>query len=255
MVKQLGNGRPALLLHSSMSSHRQWLALSSALSATHSCYLADLAGYGAEPLPAMPPWSLAAEADVLLAALPESLKAQPLDLIGHSYGGALALHLARTQKLQIRKLVLFEPVAFHLLPQLPDASALWQEVRALADALPQLDAYQAAQRFIDYWQHNGFFAGLPGRMQQQLALQVAKVSLDFQALSQEPASLADYADTVKSPVLLLSGSHSRQSAQRICAALRSVLPDVRLQRLECGHMGPVTHPDLVNKSIAEFLMV
>jgi pimeloyl-ACP methyl ester carboxylesterase len=92
-------------------------------------------------------------------------------------------------------------------------------------------------------------------MQQQLALQVAKVSLDFQALSQEPASLADYADAVKSPVLLLSGSHSRQSAQRISAALRSVLPDVRLQRLECGHMGPVTHPDLVNKPIADFLLV
>lgn len=255
MVKQLGYGRPALLLHSSMSSHRQWLSLASGLSATHSWYLPDLAGYGVEPLPAIQPWSLAAEADLLLAALPDTLKAQPLDLIGHSYGGALALHLARTQKLQIRKLVLFEPVAFHVLPQLPDASALWQEVRALADALPTLNAIQAAERFIDYWQHKGFFAGLPVRMQQQLALQVAKVSLDFQALSQEPASLADYADAVKSPVLLLSGSHSRQSAQRISAALRSVLPDVRLQRLECGHMGPVTHPDLVNKPIANFLLV
>ena len=89
MVKQLGYGRPALLLHSSMSSHRQWLSLASELSATHSCYLPDLAGYGAEPLPAIQPWSLAAEADLLLAALPDTLKAQPLDLIGHSYGLSL----------------------------------------------------------------------------------------------------------------------------------------------------------------------
>lgn len=255
MVKQVGSGRPALLLHSSMSSHRQWLALASTLSATHSCYLPDLSGYGVQPLPAVPSWSLTAEADLMLAVLPDALKTQPIDLIGHSYGGALALHLARTQKLQVRQLVLFEPVAFHLLPQLPDASALWQEVRTLADALPQLSAAEAAARFIDYWQHQGFFAGLPARMQQQLALQVAKVTLDFQALSQEPASLADYANAIQCPVLLLSGSHSRQSAQRISAALQAVLSDVRLRRLECGHMGPVTHPDLVNRSVADFLSV
>lgn len=254
-MKFIGNGQSALLLHSSMSSHRQWLALAGTLSTTHCCYLPDLAGYGTEPLPVLQPWSLAAEAELLLAALPDAVKAQSLDLIGHSYGGALALHLARTQKLQIRKLVLFEPVAFHLLPQLPGASALWQEVRTLADALPQLDAAQAAGRFIDYWQHQGFFAGLPVRMQQQLAAQVAKVTLDFQALSQEPASLADYAAAVHCPVLLLSGSHSRQSAQRISAALRSALSDVGLQRLECGHMGPVTHPDLVNKPVTDFLSV
>lgn len=253
-MKISGQGQPLVLLHSSMSSHRQWLALTDQLAATHCCYLPDLAGYGAEPLPEAGIWSLAAEAELLLAALPEAVRMQPLDVVGHSYGGALALHLARTHKLQVRKLVLFEPVAFHLLPQLPDARALWQEVRHLADALPALSPPQAAARFIDYWQHQGFFAGLPARMQQQLAGQVAKVTLDFQALSQEQASLADYADAVQCPVLLLSGSHSRQSAQRISAALQSALPDVRLQRLECGHMGPVTHPDLVNKSVADFLL-
>lgn len=252
-MKAIGSGRPALLLHSSMSSHRQWLALVNQLSATHCCYLPDLVGYGAEPSPQTLTWSLADEADQLLAALPGAVKEQPIDLIGHSYGGALALHLVRTKKLTVRKLVLFEPVAFHLLAQFADATALWQEVSGLASALPQLPAELAAARFTDYWQQDGFYAALPARMRQLLASQVAKVSLDFQALSAEPASLADYVSAISMQVLLLSGTHSRQSALRICAAFANALPVIRAVRLECGHMGPITHPDLVNPQILSFL--
>lgn len=253
MVKQFGSGRPVVLLHSSMSSHRQWLGLANDLAADRQCLLPDLTGYGGNDLPSQQPWSLAAEAQALLQKLPAELKQQTVDVVGHSYGGALALHLARCQQLQIGKLVLFEPVAFHLLPQLADAGALWCEVRALADALPGLPAEAGAQRFIDYWQHDGFFAALPERMQQQLAAQVAKVTLDFQALSQEPASFADYAAAIQGEVLLCTGRQSRVPARRIARALAEVLPQAKLLELACGHMGPVTDPQLVNPLIVQFL--
>lgn len=253
MVKQLGSGRPVLLLHSSMSSHRQWLTLAGDLAQVQHCVLPDLTGYGGLELPKQQPWSLEAEAQALLQKLPVQLRHEPLDVIGHSYGGALALHLARCQQLKINKLVLFEPVAFHLLPQLADAGALWQEVQTLADALPGLSDEAAAQRFIDYWQQDGFFAALPQRMQQQLAAQVAKVTLDFQALSQEPASFVDYAAAISGKVLLLTGLRSRAPAQRIARALADVLPQAELVTLDCGHMGPVTEPGLVNPLILQFL--
>ena len=253
MVKQLGSGKPVLLLHSSMSSHRQWLGLASELAERQQCFLPDLTGYGGLELPNQQPWSLEAEAQALLKKLPAQFRDEAVDLVGHSYGGALALHLARCQQLNINKLVLFEPVAFHLLPQLADAGALWQEVRALADALPYLPAEAAAQRFIDYWQLDGYFAGLPARMQQQLAAQVAKVTLDFQALSQEPASFADYAAAIPGKVLLLTGRSSRAPAQRIARALAEALPQAEFVTLDCGHMGPVTEPGLVNPHIVQFL--
>ncbi len=253
MVKQLGSGRPVLLLHSSMSSHRQWLGLANELSAGQQCFLPDLTGYGGAELLDQQPWSLEAEAQALLQKLPAQLRHEPLDLVGHSYDGALALHLALCQQLQINQLVLFEPVAFHLLPQIADAGALWQEVRTLADALPHLPAEAAAQRFIDYWQQPGYFAALPQRMQQQLASQVAKVTLDFQALSQEPASLADYAAAIQGKVLLLTGRQSREPAQHIARTLAEVLPQADIVALDCGHMGPVTEPELVNPLIRQFL--
>lgn len=253
MVRQIGSGRPVLLLHSSMSSHRQWLGLASDLATGQHCFLPDLTGYGGLELPTQQPWSFEAEAQALLQQLPAQLRHEPLDVVGHSYGGALALHLARCHQLQINKLVLFEPVAFHLLPQIADAGALWQEVRTLADALPDLPAEAAAQRFIDYWQQEGFFAALPQRMQQQLTAQVAKVTLDFQALSQEPASLEDYADAIQGKVLLLTGRSSKAPAQRIAQALAEALPQAEFVALDCGHMGPVTEPGLVNPLILQFL--
>lgn len=253
MVKQLGSGRPVLLLHSSMSSHRQWLPLAGELAQQQHCVIPDLTGYGGLELPKQQPWSLAAEAQALLQKLPVQCRDEPIDVIGHSYGGALALHLARCQQLQMNKLVLFEPVAFHLLPQLADAGALWQEVQTLADALPGLPDEAAAQRFIDYWLQDGYFAALPARMQQQLATQVAKVTLDFQALSQEPASLAAYAAAIQGKVLLLTGRSSRPPAQRIARALADSLPQAELVALDCGHMGPVTESGLVNPLILQFL--
>lgn len=253
MVKQCGHGSPLILLHSSMSSHRQWQALANELASERRCFLPDLTGYGANGLPQKQPWSLDAEAEALLQNLPVQIRQQPVDLIGHSYGGALALHLARNQKLTINQLVLFEPVAFHLLRQIDAAADLWQEIRTLADTLPGVPPVTAAQCFIDYWQHQGYFAALPGRMQQQLATQVAKVSLDFQALSEEPSSLEDYAANVRCRVLLLTGSHSRAPAKFIAQALASVLSQVEFVTLNCGHMGPVTEAELVNPLIKQFL--
>ena len=247
-----GAHTPLLCLHSSLSSGRQWQALLHDLNLP--ALAPDLLGYGRSVLPpSHDNFSFRDEAKALLAQLPAEYLQYPVDLVGHSYGGAFAMHLVRTGLLKVRRLVLFEPVAFHLLPQLSDAGLLWQEVSALAAAMPELSPLAAAERFIDYWQQPGYFAALPARMQQQFSSQVGKVTLDFQALSEEPATLAQYAQALQCPVLLLCGLDSRASARRISQALASTLPAVQLTELACGHMGPVTHPELVNPVIQQFL--
>lgn len=241
-----------LLLHSSLSSGRQWQMLQQGISGQS--LAPDLLGYGrSTPPDCREGFSFRHEAQALLAQLPAEYVSQPIDLVGHSYGGALAMHLVRMGLLKVRRLVLFEPVAFHLLPQLADATSLWQEVTALAAAMPALSPVAAAQRFIDYWQQPGYFAALPARMQQQFSSQVGKVTLDFHALSEEPATFMQYAQALQGPVLLLCGRDSRASARRISEALAAALPAAELKELPCGHMGPVTHPALVNPVIQQFL--
>ena len=128
--------KPAIvLLHSSMSSKAQWATLSTQLADKYRCIPLDLLGYGAAPFPAGagPDYvhTLAHEAEAINAALATELApGEPFHLVGHSYGGASALHLARQAPERVLSLALHEPVAFHLLPA-HDASKL--EITGVVD--------------------------------------------------------------------------------------------------------------------------
>lgn len=256
-MKIIGQGPPLLLLHSSLSSHKQWLPLATMLSDQYQLLLPDLLGYGshqAAEFSAQPSHRLDIEGAALMAQLPQALRQSPIVLIGHSYGGAVALHLARTGQLNLRALILYEPVAFHLLASsaLAEARELTAEVLALAKSMNVLPAREAAQLFVDYWQQQDYFGQLPVRMQQQMAGQVWKVPQDFSALISEPASLADY-QQIQCPILLLRGSQSRRSAILISELLQSIWPNASVKSLPAGHMGPVAAAELVNARIVDFI--
>ena len=56
------------------------------------------------------------------------------------------------------------------------------------------------------------------------------------------------------PVLYMVGKRSTPSAHGVARLLATALPQVELVEFEhLGHMGPVTHPDLVNEVILQFL--
>src|SRR5690606_20764351 len=145
----------------------------------------------------------------------------------------------------VKALLLFEPVAFHLLAQQQGAEErlLIQEVLQLSAQLPLLQPVQAAELFVDYWQQPGYFSALPDLMQQKMASQIWKVGADFEALISEPATLADYGRAIHGPVLLLTGRHSRRSAVRISELLATVLPQAVRAQTDTGHMGPVSDPE------------
>src|SRR3954462_13849749 len=102
-----GAGVPVVCLHSGGFTSRQWKRLAAALSPSYRVILPDLIGYGA-------PGAWAAAAPVYFptqlppaagAALAAGL-GQPAHLVGHSYGGFLALHVAR--RLPVRSVAVYE---------------------------------------------------------------------------------------------------------------------------------------------------
>jgi pimeloyl-ACP methyl ester carboxylesterase len=178
-------------------------------------------------------------------------------LVGHSYGGAVALVAALTNPERVASLVLFEPVLFSVLMAIDPGQPAAREIIAVRDdtiaALERGDPAAAGSRFVDYWMGAGSWARMPEAKREAVVAAMPGVKAEWGAAVDEPAPLAAFA-ALEMPVLLLGGSASPASAREIARLLAKTLPRVRAVEVESvGHMGPVTHPDAVNALIDEFL--
>ncbi|HWA36620.1 MAG TPA: alpha/beta fold hydrolase [Burkholderiales bacterium] len=247
----------AVLLHASASSSAQWRSLAGALAGSREVAAPDLRGYGNTPRWAgVGPFRLADEAAPLLALL-DRLDA-PVDLIGHSYGGAVALHLARTRPQAVRKLVLIEPVAFHLLRDGDEADAAGlKEFAGTAAAVRKAFAIgqqdEAGRIFIDYWNGEGAWSRLAPEKRAPVVAALPKLAQEIEAVLGDPAGARDMR-RIHAPVLLLQGAETRLSARRVAQRLVRALPCVSHRVVPgAGHMLPLTHRDEVNRRVLEHL--
>ena len=252
-----GRGETVVLLHGSASSRTQWRALSAHLEKSFHVVAPDLYGYGGTDGWGGPgPLTLAEEAAIVSAMAARC--PGPIHLVGHSYGGAVALRFALEQSRRLRSLLLIEPVAFHLLR---DGDAvereLFRDVGALsasvAEAVLAADPQLGMARFVDFWSGEGTWARTREETRAALARRTAKVVQDFRATRDEWSPLAAYR-RIGAPTLILCGETSHLSTQAIAGRLAAVLPRARLDRVQgAGHMMPFTHPGTVNAAVAAHL--
>ena len=247
---------PVVLLHCSGSSGAQWRSLAGRLGSRYRVIAPDLIGYGASaPWPGRAEFCLAQEAAVIRSLIGKL--DGTVHLVGHSYGGAVALHIARTRPELIRSLTLIEPSAFHLLRggdefdyaalrEISDVAAYVNTMLASGDYL------RAFGRFVDYWSGPGTWATMPQEKREAFAPQLAKVALDFRAILSEPAELEDV-QGIALPTLLLQGGCTTLPSRCVCKRLREALPVLFSVVRGAGHMLPLTHRDAVNALIAEHL--
>lgn len=256
--------RPAVLcLHSSAASGKQWRRLvadGAALGHGWHWHTPDLFGHGGRPgWPELMPSRLAVEANGVLAGLPGAgfAPGQGFHLVGHSYGGAVALQIALQQPRRVLSLTLYEPVAFGVLPTLGPNEPEWQEISGVAATLGAAldcgDALGAARGFCAYWQGRDVWPDLDDAQRARLAEVMPTVRRHFEALfaAQWSDSLLDL---LRMPVQLICGSATRASARRVSQSLSVRLPLVKLNWLEgAGHMAPITEAARVSAVVLDSL--
>jgi pimeloyl-ACP methyl ester carboxylesterase len=103
-----GAGPPLLLLHGLLGGSFCWRRNMEALSQCHTVFVVDLPGHGESDAPCHLDCSMPAQAG-RVSALLEELKLQEVDVVGCSWGGAIAMLLA-AQSAKVRSLVLAAPV-------------------------------------------------------------------------------------------------------------------------------------------------
>ncbi len=246
--------RPAVvLLHSSAASSRQWDLLAESLEPRFEVHALDLHGHGRQPLRGGErPLSLHDDAELALQVLRHAGGGH---LIGHSYGGAVALHLAAARPALVLSLALYEPVPFRLLaehraddPATQEILAVGREVQALVAAWRHDDA---ARHFVDYWAGAGAWAAMGPSRRLAVSVRMPVVAQHFRTLFDEALPGLE---RLRMPVLCLHGTRSTRAAAALAALLRERLPEARHEALiGLGHMGPLTDAARVNERLLRFL--
>jgi len=185
--------------------------------------------------------------------LVESLT-EPVHLIGHSYGGGVALKVATERPERFASLTLYEPSAFHILRKMGlIARNDLEEIECLAALIGSglvSGAYQqAAAAFVNYWNGPDAWASLRPNVRDALIAWLPKAPLDFRALIDDDTPLTMLA-RITCPMLMLRGEHALAPSRRIVEELRRLVPNGQAEIVPgAGHMGPMTHQEAVNARI------
>jgi pimeloyl-ACP methyl ester carboxylesterase len=173
-------------------------------------------------------------------------------LVGHSWGGSLALATALRERVALASLTLVEANPCDVLRQSGD-NELYDAAKRMSDGY--IAAYskgdkKAAQRVIDFWTGEGTFAAMPPKMREFVVQTTPANVVDWPAMFGFHRPLSEYAK-LKLPVLFIHGTKSHASLHRIAAVLHATVPGARLEKIEgASHLLIGTHPKEIATLIA-----
>jgi pimeloyl-ACP methyl ester carboxylesterase len=220
-VWRTGAGPPLLLVHGTAADHTRWAPVLPALSERFTVLAMDRRGRGGSG--DGPFYEVAREVEDVVAVVEwAAASGEPVDVLGHSYGGACALEAALACE-RIRRLVVYEaPMGF---------------VRARDGLVGELEALLGAgerDELLAVFMHE--VAGLPPEQIELLRSlpawegrrAAAHTIPREQRVTQEYAFDPDRFRAVRVPTLLLQGGDSSDAFMAAGEALRAALPDARL---------------------------
>jgi len=259
MVHFQGTGTPLVFLHSAACDSRQWRHFAEDWTNRHQIVLPDLPGCGrSDDLATDCPMSLAGDADVV-DAISDRLK-RPFHLIGHSYGGAVALKSATRLGERIASLTLIEPTSFHLLRHGDRIERdLLAQIKGFAASVEEavLSGFEeiAMRRFVDFWSHPGAWGEMPAAKRKALVPRASKLPEDFSRLFNEELSPSDIAK-LTIPTLVICGTHSPEPARALSRLIAKAITQSRHRTIaQAGHMLPFTHRVQINRLMEEHLLL
>jgi len=227
-----GDGPPVVLVHSGGYDGGQWKGLAPHLTG-YRTVAPDLYGYGRTgPWPG--PAEMTLDDDGLLLLGLAAQLGEPAHLVGHSYGGAIALRAALADAAPWRSLTLIEPMSVGTL-RLMDDPTMYLALRGLLltffDLMGQGRQREAAGLFVDYWNARpGMFQGLPEPVQARLGEAAHHIMRGSRALLADPTD-AEALAGLRPPTLLLGMERSVRLMQELMPALAGHLPQATLRIL------------------------
>ncbi|VUD47554.1 Fluoroacetate dehalogenase [Thalassocella blandensis] len=241
-----GQGEPLVLVHGSFASHATWKKMIDALQTRYQCVAIKLPGHGGVPDPEdFDQPTIATELTLLKRVIQDVWgDAQtPVHLAGHSFGGVVALILAVTEKLNVKSLTLFEPVAGGVFKLVNDEPMQAEMQTFLQRYLRSADAQEVdtCSLVIDFWGGDGSYAVLPESVKAAMR-HLVQNNLRHWALCREPQYSLTQLQHFSAPTMLVNGTQSNRMAHQICHHLQHYMPNATLREIEgASHFMVNTH--------------
>lgn len=239
-----GEGPTVLFVPGSYSTPAAWRPMQRLLPPLWRCVNTSLCGYGRTA-------ETRRDGDVdiehqlrVVEAVARAAGPTPVHLVGHSFGGTVALAAAVAGRIEVASLALFEANPLDLLRQ-HGHGALHAATFAMAQAFERAVAAgdpDAPRRIIDFWGGTGAFAALPPAVQdycrQTAAVNVHDWHTDF-GLPLDGTALA----RLHIPVLLVRGAAANAAMVAMTEVLSAHLRDVQTAVVDgASHFLVSTHP-------------
>jgi len=245
-------GQPVVLIHSGSNSASQWHKLAARLADRHHVLAPDLYNCGqTSDWPGPGPLTFDAEAELVLALI-ERFGGRA-HIVGHSFGGGVALRIAARNRSAVDTLTLIEPPGYPMLSSAgrvePYAEYVGVRDRFLAAA--EDDDHEGAWRiFIDHYHGRvGAWEALSERVRRSLMARTPTQIGVYQAQDGNPTTLKEIA-RLGVETLLVRGEHAAVAECGVCDLIAEAAPDTRsLVIAGAGHMSPLSHPDEVAAAI------
>jgi pimeloyl-ACP methyl ester carboxylesterase len=248
-----GSGPPLVMVHGSPGEGRSWGRVVPHLKVRFRTICPDLPGYGgSDRLVVDEPAGRMFAMGAAVAHLVDSL-GEPVRLVGHSFGGNIALQAAlQVQAGAVDRIVLFEPVYFRALQLTGDDAALKPAAAHFEDYARRAIAGEpeVVRLMIDYWFGEGAFGRMPDPVRGYLSGAAARNAIDVRSSFLGTSTAADLA-ALQHLVTIVDGETSPEIVRSIARALVKLLPAARMVGLTGANHGMLdTHPEAVAGLIA-----
>jgi pimeloyl-ACP methyl ester carboxylesterase len=238
-----------LALHGSANTGRLWQGTAEYLRGRHRLIAPDLSRYGSNRTAG----NIPDVAGVVIGAM-----AEPMHLVGHGHGAAVALEIALLRPQLVKSLTLIEPALFHLLRAgAPSDLALFAELAVMAEKLAttaRASGPSAGMRaYIDFWHGAGAWRRTSESLRQELVRHAEQAGRDL-ATALAATWPANRCRALGCPTLAVMALDSPVLSLRVTEMVAEAIPGARLAIVpDAGHMALLTAPHIVNPMIAAHL--
>jgi pimeloyl-ACP methyl ester carboxylesterase len=256
--QEQGQGRPIVFVHGAITDYRTWDGQRQAIAAHNRFIALTMRYFGTDPWPdAGANYSMKTHTDDLVAFI-QNLDTGPVDLVGWSYSGPIALLLAVQHPELVRSLFLDEPATLAFVTDPADLKVATEDRTAIvAPAAAAVKAGDTAGAVKSLFNGvNGqldLFDTVPAAVRTMLLDNARTLPISF-AAPPPPAITCGQLGQIKVPTIIAVGELTRPFYKIAASAVARCIPGAKLVEIPKGrHAAAVQATSAFNDALLRFL--